>query len=122
MTFPLIAIKTILFTSVALVRQAHDLQCPPMKFFVRLKTRFSRTRLSARKKSFFKPCVILKKLSKVTMSDKSDAIGVLHKSGKTASEIFKILKPSVSRSGVYKVIKRFRMTGSYSPRVRGTPP
>ena len=39
--------------------------------------------------------------SKVIMSDKSDAIRVLHKSGKTASEIFKILKPTVSRSGVY---------------------
>ena len=56
------------------------------------------------------------------MSDKSDAIEVLHKSGKTASEIFKILKPTVSRSGVYKVIKRFKMTGSYSSRVRSTPP
>ena len=56
------------------------------------------------------------------MSDKSDAIGVFHKSGKTASKIFKILKPTVSRSGVYKVIKRFKMTGSYSPRVRSTPP
>ena len=56
------------------------------------------------------------------MSDKSDAIRVLHKSGKTASGIFKILKPTVSRSGVHKVIKRFEMTGSYSPRVRSTPP
>lgn len=56
------------------------------------------------------------------MSDKSEAIGVLHRSGKTAGEIFKILKPTVSRSGVFKVIKRFKDTGSYSPRVRSTPP
>ena len=49
-------------------------------------------------------------------------IGRLHASGKTAAEIFKILKPTVSRSRVYKVIQRFKNTGSYLPRVRSTPP
>ena len=49
-------------------------------------------------------------------------IGRLHASGKTAAEIFKILKPTVSRSGVYKVIQRFKNTGSYLPKVRSTPP
>ena len=49
-------------------------------------------------------------------------IGRLHASGKTAAKIFKILKPNVSRSGVYKVIQQFKNTGSYLPKVRGTPP
>ena len=49
-------------------------------------------------------------------------IGRLHASGKTAAEIFKILKPTVSRSGIYKVIQQFKNTGSYLPKVRSTPP
>jgi len=56
------------------------------------------------------------------MSDKSALIANLHKSGKTAAQIFEILKPFVSRSGVYKVINRFKSTGSYLPKVRSTPP
>ena len=56
------------------------------------------------------------------MRDKSRLIGCLHKNGKTAGQIFKMLKPLVSRSGVYKVIKRFKDTGSYLPKVRSTPP
>ena len=56
------------------------------------------------------------------MSDKSALISNLHKSGKTAAQIFKILKPLVSRSGVYKVTKRFKSSGSYLPKVRSPPP
>ena len=56
------------------------------------------------------------------MSDKSALIANLHKSGKTAAQIFEILNPFVSRSGVYKVINRFKSTGSYLPKVRSTPP
>ena len=40
----------------------------------------------------------------------------------TAAQIFKMLKPFASRSGVFKVLKRFRDTGSYLPKVRSMPP
>ena len=49
-------------------------------------------------------------------------IGRLHASEKIAAEIFKILKPTISRSVVYKVIQWFKNTGSYLPKVRSTPP
>ena len=38
--------------------------------------------------------------------------------GKTPSEIFKILKPHVSRSGVYKVLKHLNETRSAHPKER----
>ena len=53
------------------------------------------------------------------MNEKSQLIGYLHKS---ALQIFKLLKPLVSRPGVYKTIKCFKDTGSYLPKVRSTPP
>ena len=56
------------------------------------------------------------------MSDKSALIANLHKIGKTAAQVFKILKPLVSRSGVYKVINRFKSSGSYLSKVRNTLP
>ena len=49
------------------------------------------------------------------------AIEKLFRDGKTAPEIIKILKGSVSRSGVFKAIKRLKETGSAQPRVRSTP-
>ena len=49
------------------------------------------------------------------------AIEKLYRDGKKASEIFKLLKGSVSRSGVFKAVKRFKETGSTQPRVRSTP-
>ena len=56
------------------------------------------------------------------MNEKSQLMGYLHKLGKSALQIFKLLKPFMSRSGVYKTIKRFKDTGSYLPKVRSTPP
>ena len=41
--------------------------------------------------------------------------------GLLAAKIFKVLKGIVSRSGVYRAIKRFRETGSCLPKVRSTP-
>ena len=41
--------------------------------------------------------------------------------GLPAAKIFKMLKGSVSRSGVCKAVKRFRETGSSAPKVRSTP-
>ena len=38
------------------------------------------------------------------------AIEKLYRDGKKASEIFKLLKGSVSRSGVFKAVKRFKET------------
>ena len=38
------------------------------------------------------------------------AIEKLYLDGKKASEIFKLLKGSVSRSGVFKAVKRFKET------------
>ena len=49
------------------------------------------------------------------------AIEKLFRDGKTAQEIIKILKGSVSCSGVFKAIKRLKETGSAQPRVRSTP-
>ena len=48
----------------------------------------------------------------------NSAIEKLYQDGKTAPEIFKILKGCVSRSGVFKTIKRLKETGSAQPRVR----
>ena len=48
------------------------------------------------------------------------AIEKLYRDGKKAFEIFKLLKGSVSRSGVFKAVKRFKETGSTQPRVRST--
>ena len=56
------------------------------------------------------------------MNEKSQLMGYLHKSGKSALQIFKLLKPFMSRSGVYKTIKRFKDTGSYLPKVCSNPP
>ena len=56
------------------------------------------------------------------MNGQCQAIEFLYRNGKTASEIFRLLKPKVSRSGVFKIIKRFKETGSFLPRVRNTPP
>ena len=49
------------------------------------------------------------------------AIEKLYRDAKKASEIFKLLKGSVSLSGVFKAVKRFKKTGSTQPRVRSTP-
>ena len=51
----------------------------------------------------------------------NSAIEKLYQDGKTAPEIFKILKGCVSGSGVFKTIKRLKETGSAQPRVRSTP-
>ena len=51
----------------------------------------------------------------------NNAIERMHRGGKTASEILKALKGTVSRSGVFKALKRLRETGSTQPRVRRTP-
>jgi len=51
----------------------------------------------------------------------NSAIERLCRDGKTAPEILKVLKGSVSRSGVFKAVKRFKETGSTQPRVRSTP-
>ena len=56
------------------------------------------------------------------MNGQCQAIEFLYRNGKTASEIFRLLKPKVSRFGVFKIIKRFKETGSFLPRVRNTPP
>ena len=40
----------------------------------------------------------------------------------TVAQIFKMLNPFVSRSGVFNVLKRFRDIGSYLPLVRSTIP
>ena len=49
------------------------------------------------------------------------AIEKLYRDGKKTSEIFKLLKGSVSRSGAFKAVKRFKETGSTQLRVRSTP-
>ena len=54
------------------------------------------------------------------MSTTSTAIHELLQTGKTPSEIVKLLKPHVSRSGVCKALKCHRETGSALPKVRST--
>ena len=54
------------------------------------------------------------------MSTIGAAIYELFKTGKIPSEIFKLLKPRVSRSGVHKVLKRLRETGPALLKVRST--
>ena len=56
-----------------------------------------------------------------TMSSICEAISKLHKSGNKPWEIFRILKPCVTRTGVYMVLKCIGETGSPLPRVRSTP-
>ena len=41
--------------------------------------------------------------------------------GLPATKIFKMLKSSASRYGVYKGVKKFRETDSCAPKVRSTP-
>ena len=41
--------------------------------------------------------------------------------GLSTAKIFRVLKGTVNRSGVYKAAKRFRETGSCLPKVRSTP-
>ena len=69
-----------------------------------------------------KKVVNYKKISQKfkTMSSICEAIRELHKSGKNL-EIFKIFKPCVTKTGVYKVLKCIGKTGSPFPRVRSTP-
>ena len=55
------------------------------------------------------------------MESISSTVSELFQTGKTLRHIFKILKPRVSRSGVYKILKRLRETGSALPKVRTTP-
>ena len=55
------------------------------------------------------------------MSSICEAISELHKSGKKPGKIFRILKPHVTRTGVYKFLKCIGKTGSPLPRVRSTP-
>ena len=50
------------------------------------------------------------------------AIERLYHQGKKGSEIFKLLQGIVSQSGVYKVIKQVKETGSSVPCVRTTTP
>ena len=53
-----------------------------------------------------------------TMSTISTAIYEPLQTGKTRSDIIKLLKPRVSRSGVHKVLRSLRETGSTLPKVR----
>ena len=50
----------------------------------------------------------------------SSTVSELFPTGKMPSEICKIFKPYVSQSGVYKILKRLRETGSALPKVRTT--
>ena len=51
------------------------------------------------------------------MNGQCQAIEFLYnRNGKTGSEIFRLLKPKVSRSGVFKIIKRFKESGSFLPK------
>ena len=54
------------------------------------------------------------------MSIVSARIQELFKSGQTPSKICKLLKGRVSRAGVYKALKRLKMTGSTFPTARST--
>ena len=51
----------------------------------------------------------------------NSAIERLHRDGKAASEIYKILRGSGSRSDVFKDGKRFEKSGSTQTRVRRMP-
>ena len=55
------------------------------------------------------------------MSTISAAIYELFQTWKIPREIFQVLKPCVSRSGVCKVLKSLMETGSALPKVRSTP-
>ena len=55
------------------------------------------------------------------MKTPNDVIETHYHKGLTAAKIFKMLKSSVSHSGVYKAVKRFRETGSCTQKVRHTP-
>ena len=47
-------------------------------------------------------------------------VSELFQTGKMPSEILKILKPHVSQSGVYKILKHLRETGSALPKNQKT--
>ena len=51
----------------------------------------------------------------------SPTVPELFQTVKTLSEIFKILNTRVSRSGVFKILKRLRETGSALSKVRTLP-
>ena len=51
----------------------------------------------------------------------NESIESMHRDGMSASKIYKLLKKHVSRSGVFKAVKRFRQTGTYMPRIGKTP-
>ena len=55
------------------------------------------------------------------MSTISITINEIFQTGKTPSDIFKLLKPRVSSAGVHKVLKHLRETGSALPKVTSTP-
>ena len=55
------------------------------------------------------------------MSTVSASIQELFKSGQTPSKICKLLKGRVSRAGVYKALKRLKMTGLDLLKARSTP-
>ena len=55
------------------------------------------------------------------MSSLAVTIQELFKSGQSPSKICYLLKGCMSRSGVYKVLKRLKETGSVLPKVRSTP-
>ena len=55
------------------------------------------------------------------MSNKSALIANLHKSGKTAAQMLKILKLLGSRSGMYEMINMFKSTGSHLPNIKSFP-
>ena len=59
-------------------------------------------------------------MCKVKMSDKVKQSDNFIKR-KNICENVKILKPTVNRTGLYKVIKRFKETGSYSQGAKSTP-
>ena len=56
------------------------------------------------------------------MTSKSEAVNLLYTSGYKTSQILAKLKPTISKSGVYKIINRIRITETYLPKVRKTPP
>ena len=55
------------------------------------------------------------------MSSVAAIIQELFESGQSPSKICDLLKGRASRSGVYKVLKRLKETGSALPKVRSTP-
>ena len=54
------------------------------------------------------------------MDGRCQAVKFLYRNKKNANEIFKLLEPKVSRSSVFKIIKRFKQSGSFLPKARST--